>query len=95
MGSLVWLAEDYGLLAYARMLPGEAVITIINNTDCRRDVHLPVWLAGVADSSRLVRLMRSGEDGFGAEAAIYPIRDGYVTVPVDPMGGVVLKNLEY
>ena len=125
VGSLVWLAEDYGLLAYARMLPGEAgaqdasagkasskgagaaetggrnanageaVITIINNTDCRRDVHLPVWLAGVADSSRLVRLLRSGEDGFGAEAAIYPVRDGYVTVPVDPMGGVVLKNLEY
>ena len=58
-------------------------------------MHLPVWLAGVADSSRLVRLMRSGEDGFGAEAASYPVRDGYVTVPVDPMGGVVLKNLEY
>jgi radical SAM protein with 4Fe4S-binding SPASM domain len=24
VGSLVWLAEEYGLLAYARMLPGEA-----------------------------------------------------------------------
>ena len=105
VGSLVWLAEDYGLLAYARMLPGkagtknagagEAVITVINNTDCRRDVHLPVWLAGVKDSSRMVRLMRSSEDGFGAEAAIYPVRDGYVTISVDPMGGAVLKNLEY
>ena len=93
VGSLVWLAEDYGLLAYARMLPNEAVITVINNTDCRRDVHLPVWLAGVPDDARMVRLLRTGEDGFGVEAEMYAVRDGWVTVAVSPTGGVVLKNL--
>ena len=92
-GSLVWLAEEHGLLAYARMLPDEAVITVVNNTDCMRDVHLPVWLAGVRDGARMVRLIRTGEDGFGLEAEMYAVNDGYVTVTVQPTGGVVLKNL--
>ncbi|MBO4626740.1 MAG: glycoside hydrolase family 13 protein [Lachnospiraceae bacterium] len=93
VGSLVWLAEEHGLLAYARMIPGETVITVVNNTDCRRDVHLPVWLAGVTDDARLVRLLRTGEDGFGVEAEMYAVRDGYVTVAVPPTGGMILKNL--
>ena len=31
--------------------------------------------------------------GFGVEAEMYAVRDGYVTVAVPPTGGMILKNL--
>ena len=92
-GSLLMLVEEPGVLAYARMNETETVITVVNNNSEDKDVTVPVWRAGIADTQALVRLIHSNRDGFGPDTQIFIARNGCVTMTVPATGGVILKNL--
>ena len=93
-GSILMLCEEHGILAYARMIKGEAVITAINNTEEERTVHLPVWRAGIDRRTALVRLIRSDSEGYRLDTQIYVPQDGFIDLAVAAQGGVILKNMK-
>ena len=74
-GSIQWLCASGSLLAFARELPQERTVTVVNADALSHILTLP-WTAPFA----MDRL--SGQS--------FPVKDGILTVELPPYGGLLL-----
>ena len=92
-GSLVFLYADYGVLSYGRFYKEEKLVIILNNTDERKQLEIPVWQTGAALDGTMVTLLLSDEKGFSTKLISYPLKDGKLAITMEPFGGVILKEV--
>lgn len=94
-GSLKILEAGENILSYGRFKGDDQFIVILNNSSELTEVHVPVWLAGVAKEGTLRRLMYTYENGYTTEYEEYHVKDGEIVVNMGSHSALVAKNLEY
>lgn len=91
-GSLLFLYADHGILSYARFDNKNKLIILINNTDYEKTCIVPVWKAKIPLDGCLKTLLVSSKDGFSTETMMYQIKDGMLSISLEPYSGVLLKE---
>ncbi len=91
-GSLLRLFGEYGVIAYGRFDATTKMLVILNNTEERKTVLLPVWQIGVGAESVLQSCLFSNRDGFTEFAFPYPVHKGQLRLTLTPKSAMVLKE---
>ena len=94
-GSLKMLAAEKDVLAYGRFDSQNQFIVLINNSEELKQIHVPVWQAGLPDKGSMRRLMYSYHTGYTTEFEEYLIEDGEIVVNMGGYSALVLKNMEF
>lgn len=63
-GSLIPLAAEHGVIAYARFNLTSAVIIAVNADEKEREITIRAEYAGAADGSKVTRILTSDTDGY-------------------------------
>lgn len=93
-GSLKYLTGKYGVIAYGRFDAEDKFIIAINNSDEEQSVEIPVWEIEVSDRDKMVRLIRTNEEGFFLGAAVFHVEHGIINLRMPKKSGIVMKNLK-
>ncbi|MBQ4564374.1 MAG: glycoside hydrolase family 13 protein [Lachnospiraceae bacterium] len=89
-GALKPLLEERNLLAYGRFNDEEQIVVAVNTSLEERQVELPVWEAGVAPGGKMIRLMKTGKNGYNVGRKQYEVtKDGKISVRLNPMSSAV------
>ncbi len=94
-GSLKILNREECILAYGRFDAENQFVVAVNCSWELKEVHIPVWQAGLPEKGAMRRLVYSYEDGYTTEYEEYLIEDGEVVVNLGAYSALVLKNLEF
>ena len=93
-GSLIFLHEDYNVLAYGRFDAKEHMVIVFNNNAEERTFALQVKPAGVEVDMVLERIFLTDRDGHtGKKAYLGRIVDGLVTVTMAPQSAAVFRGI--
>ena len=92
-GSVLMLGWRRNVLAYARFDEKEQIVVVLNNSNERQDINLPVWKAEIPSYGKVEQLIYTDEDGYSAEKKIYSVNDGSVVVNMGARSAVVLKSI--
>lgn len=93
-GALIYLISEAGMIGYGRFTANECVCVLVQTTEQKKTVRVPVWRLGMPDGSFMASMMSCGTEGFSIEAKLYKVKDGCIEVEVMPEGGIVLKSVE-
>ncbi|MDO5444148.1 MAG: glycoside hydrolase family 13 protein [Eubacteriales bacterium] len=92
-GSLIPLAAEHGVIAYARFNLTGAVIVAVNADEEGRQITVRAEYAGAADGSKVTRILISDADGYDAGAVLEePVTDGKLSVKL-PAGSAAIYVL--
>ena len=94
IGALIYLISEAGMIGYGRFTADECVCVLVQTTEQKKTVRVPVWRLGMPDGSFMASMMSCGTEGFSIEAKLYKVKDGCIEVEVMPEGGIVLKSVE-
>ena len=94
IGALIYLISEAGMIGYGRFTADECVCVLVQTTEQKKTVRVPVWRLGMPDGSFMASMMSCGTEGFSIEAKLYKVKDGCIEVEVMPEGGLVLKSVE-
>lgn len=89
-GSLKMLSWGKDVLAYGRFTQDEQIIVVINNSDRRKEIAVPVRYAQVRDG-RMHRLIYTYETDFTTETDTYIVERGEIVVNMTSHSAIVLK----
>ena len=89
-GSLKFLAAERGFLCYARFSEKEQIVAAFNNDEQEKKVEIPVWYAGAAEGSRMLRIMQTDALGFSSEKESLPVEAGKITLILPSTSAVVI-----
>lgn len=89
-GSLKKLVADRQLIAYGRMRGQNKCVIVLNNRGDSRTVEIPVWELGITDEQELRRVMMTYESGYNAGAITYQVKQGMLTLDMQPISAVLL-----
>ena len=92
-GSILFLHGQYQFISYGRFDEQDKFVVAINSGEQPVSVDLPVWRLGLAEATRMARLINTGTDGFSLETAMYSVENGILHLNCPPKYGVVIKNL--
>lgn len=92
-GSLKILGGEQGFLSFGRFDALDKIITAVNNTATAYKAKINAWEIGITDEDTLVRLIETTEKGYRMDAVLYHTEDGVLTVEMEPVSAVVIKNL--
>lgn len=93
-GSVKMLTWGKHLLAYGRFAKDEKIIVVVNNSDERREIIIPVWMAETAMEGRMSRLLYTYEKDYTTEYEEYLIENGETVVIMGPHSALILKEKE-
>lgn len=93
-GSLKCLGYDTGILMYGRMEGDNRLAVAVNNLDHETELDIPVWQLGIADGSRMRRLMNTSENGYNVGAVDYDVEEGVIHVEMEAYSSMILVNME-
>ena len=80
------------MIAYGRFDATTKMLVVLNNTEERKTVLLPVWQIGVGAESVLQSCLFSNRDGFTEFAFPYPVHKGQLRLTLTPKSAMVLKE---
>ena len=60
----------------------------------RRQVEVPVWRLEMNDGETMASMIYSDNGGFDVNARIYVVKDGKVTVDLEPDAAIIVKSVE-
>ncbi len=93
VGSCVFLGGHDGALAYGRFTEDECFAIAVNAGDGPMDLDVPVWLIGMRNGQRMIRLAYTDRWGYNFGASLFFVEDGFIRVHLEPACAVVIKNL--
>ena len=85
---------EYNLISFGRFDNEDKLVIVINRGGEERQVNIPVWRLGMEPQSRMARLLITNRDGFGDETQMYQVENGFITVVMPPVSGVIIKDIE-
>ncbi len=93
-GSLVWLAAEGCVLAYARVRGNDRMIVVLHAGEGEEfDLDVPVWLAGLEDGAAVRGVMYTDCYDYGFRGEVREVREGRVRVRLKPHTGLLLKGV--
>lgn len=92
-GSIKFLGNQPGVIAFGRFKDQEKFIVALNNNRDEVTLTIDAWEIGITDEERMVQLLLSNESGYLLNAVIFPVNDGKVTLTLPPVSGIIIKNL--
>ena len=95
MGTLIYLANEPGIVAYGRYDQKESFFVIVQVEGYEREIEIDVWRLGVEDGQNVVRMMYSDADGYTLRTETRRSVEGKVRVTVGRNGAVVWKSIDY
>lgn len=91
-GSIKFLYGEHNLICYGRFDVIDRIVVVVNNSDVRKEIKLPVWEIGITDQDTLEQLIETSTDGFTTEAKIHFVYHGRVHMNIEPYSGIVMKT---
>ena len=90
-GSIKILFGMHRLIAYGRFLPDEQYVVIVNNGYESVNLEVPVWQLGIKKNAKMLRLMRTTEEGYDMTPEEYDVKNSMVWIEVGPISAIILK----
>jgi alpha-glucosidase len=90
-GSLMPLVQEYGLFGFARFDRSNVIVTLINNNDSDKDVHVSLEEIDI-DVPAMVPLISTHMYGISFEATIYHVVDHSFDIRMTAHSSVILKS---
>lgn len=91
-GSLKFLGNQYGFICYGRFSRKDKIVVAVNNNNSKLTVRIPVWEIGVTSEEKMVQLIQSNKTSYDLRAETYEVKDGTMTITMEPVSGIILKN---
>ena len=91
-GSIKYMGEDYGYIAYGRFNNDGQSLILINNSDEQITKDISAWTLGIARDATMTRLMMTDDYGFDASPIEYKLDAGHITVTLPKHSGMVLRH---
>lgn len=92
MGAYKPLIWEQDVLAYARFLEDNIVVTVVNNSDEEKTISVPVWQVGVHNYDIMNRIMLTQKVLYNAGSVPTEVADGMMTVSLPPVTAAVYKK---
>ena len=93
-GSLVFLYENYNMLAYGRFGEDGYSVIVFNNNDEEKQADLEVWPAGIENTSRMVCVFSTDEEGFSTKKRYLQVRENRLHMVLPPVSAFVLMKAD-
>lgn len=94
-GSTIDIYRDYGIIVYARVYLGKAIIVCINNNDYSVKFNLPLWLIGVEIKSLEENFATSNNEYVTYQNARYNMENGNMTIYIGGKSSRVFESVDY
>lgn len=94
-GSLKMLYGEYQVISYGRWDDDSKIVIVVNNSDQKKTVKLPVWEIGITDQDTMEQLIETSREGYTLEEKIHFVYHGRVTMTLGPFSGIVMKTREW
>lgn len=91
-GSVKFLGNQLGYLSYGRFNQEEQLIVAVNNNRTSITVDIPVWEIGILDGNKVEEIFRSDEYGYSMNQILYSVKNGEITLTLEPFEAIILKN---
>lgn len=93
-GSLKFLLNDYGMIAYGRFDRYRQIIVLINTRRDPAENEVNVWPAGISmvDFENLTRVFYTDHSGFTEEPLEYQTRSGIIHFRMEPESAMILVH---
>lgn len=91
-GSLKMIYGEHNIISYGRWDKDSKIVVIINNSDTRREVKVPVWEIGVTDQDTMEQLIETTKEGYNTEEKIHFVYHGKLHMNIEPFSGLVMKT---
>lgn len=91
-GSLKFLSNQYGFICYGRFNLKDKIVVAINNNRWELTVTIPVWEIGVISTEKMVRILKSNENGHDVSEESYLVDNGKINITMEPVSGIILKS---
>ncbi len=91
-GSLKFLGNQLGYVSYGRFDQQDQFVVAVNNNRTPITANIPVWEIGVLESDKVEEMFRSDEHGYYMNQKMYPVKNGGITITLEPFEAIILKN---
>ncbi len=92
-GSIKFLYGQHKLLCYGRFDANDKFLICINNNYEDVFVKVPVWQLNIPNSTHMVKVIETTEEGYTTESMQYVVLDGAVEINLKKISAVVLKSI--
>jgi alpha-glucosidase len=93
-GGLIYLVNERNLIGYGRFDEKDKAFVLVQAGGMRRQVEVPVWRLEMNDGETMASMIYSDNGGFDVNARIYVVKDGKVTVDLEPDAAIIIKSVE-
>ena len=93
-GGLIFLVNERNLIGYGRFDEKDKVFVLVQAGGERRQVEVPVWRLEMNDGEIMASMLYSDNGGFDVNARIYVVKDGKVTIDLEPDAAIIVKSVE-
>ena len=93
-GGLIYLVNERNLIGYGRFDEKDKAFVLVQAGGMRRQVEVPVWRLEMNDGETMASMIYSDNGGFDVNARIYVVKDGKVTVDLEPDAAIIVKSVE-
>ena len=91
-GSIKYVGEDFGYIAYGRFNSDGQSLILINNSDESISKDITVWTLGIPKDATMTRLMMTDDYGFDDTPIEYKLDAGHINVILPKHSGMVLRH---
>lgn len=93
-GGLIYLVNERNLIGYGRFDEKDKFFVLVQAGGVRRQVEVPVWRLEMHDGETMASMIYSDNGGFDVNARIYVVKDGKITVDLEPDAAIIVKSVE-
>ncbi len=93
LGSLHKLYGEGSVIAYARTLGDEVLVTIVNAGTHRKVVRIPVWITGAGMNSVFVNQVKTSPVGYDQIPDRFTVSDGILTIEMEGESSIILEEI--
>ena len=91
-GSIKYVGEDYGYIAYGRFNNDGQSVVLINNSDNEITKDIGIWTMGIAKDATVKRIMITDEYGYNDTPVEYKLDEGHITVTLPKHSGMIIRH---
>lgn len=92
-GSYKPLCWEAGVLSYGRFYGDNVIAVLINNSEEKKEMEIPVWQLGIQDEDTMERIMLTREEMYNAGSVEYDVANGMISVEVPPEAAMVFRKM--
>lgn len=94
-GSLIFLGAIQNVICYGRFDSKCSFVIAVNCGGDAQCINVPVWKLGIDDTTSMVTMMKSEEEGYSLNADFYHLNNGYMEVCLEKFSAKVIKSMKF